>query len=183
MPAYIRYGYKNVVWDVVLYKGPVDPKKLLVSSLDLVRVVPAESIQFDQLMKYDDVIHPGVQRSLYWRKCFEKEGVLFLVALNGNDIVGFGGIRPSKGDRFYHLCPIYADSLSTAKVLVKSLVTKTSPTRVKIETVEPNPNIKDLMNWLDIPVSYTLTRQYTGEEVSLPYDKVYGMAESDLYFV
>ena len=182
VPAYARYGYKNVVWDVVDYSGPFNPTQLDVLSSDSVKVVPVTSIQFEEFLKYDQIIHPGVERSVYWKKCFEKKGSAFVVALDGNMVVGFGGIRPFHPNSHY-ICPLYADSLIIAKLMVKSLVDNVFPCRIEIQTIEPNHFTKDLIAWLDIPINYTLARQYTKKEVKLPYDRIYGMAESDLYFV
>ena len=52
-----------------------------------------------------------------------------------------------------------------------------------MEAIEPNSFIKELGAWLGVSVSYALARLYTGEEDIVSYDKVYAIAESDIYFV
>ena len=52
-----------------------------------------------------------------------------------------------------------------------------------MEAIEPNSFIKELGAWLGMSVSYALARLYTGEEGIVSYDKVYAIAESDIYFV
>ncbi len=180
---YVKYGYKNMAWDVLLFKGRVNGKSLEVPQLDAVDVKNASSVDFQSILTYDRIVHGGIDRSKYWKGCFEKKGAIFLVALKKDAVVGFAGIRPSK--THHVLCPIYADSLDIAKILIKSLIIRSSPDVVKIEGIEPNPNIKELVAWIGIPPSEdaTLIRLYTGKEEQLPYDKVYGLAESDVYFV
>ena len=87
VPVYIRNGYKNVAWDVLVYEGPVNPEKLTATTLDSINPVPVSSVKFEDLLKYDQCIHPGVERSMYWKKCFAKKDAEFLVAVNDGNIV------------------------------------------------------------------------------------------------
>ena len=67
VPVYARYGYKNVVWDLIDYAGPIDPNKLNVLNTDSVKIIKATSVQFEELLKYDQIIHPDVERSFFGR--------------------------------------------------------------------------------------------------------------------
>ena len=117
---------------------------------DPIRIVSIDSIQFDDFLKYDETIHPGVER-YYWQKCFAKKGSTFYVSLNGDNIVGFGGTRPYKPGCI-HIGPLYADTPDIAKVLVKSLVEKDTPFSIEIEAIEPNPHINGLIVWLGMEI-------------------------------
>ena len=182
VPVYIRSGYKNGAWDVLVYEGPVNPEKLTATTLDSINPVPVSSVKFEDLLKYDQCIHPGVERSMYWKKCFAKKDAEFLVAVNDGNIVGICGCRPFIPGRV-HISPLYADSLDIAKVLIKTLLDKVRPSCLQMEAIEPNSFIKELGAWLGVSVSYALARLYTGEEGIISYDKVYAIAESDIYFV
>ena len=163
VPVYIRSGYKNVTWDVLVYMGQVHLEKLTTTTLDAIDVVPVSSVKFEDLLKYDQCIHPGVKRSLYWEKCFAKKGAEYLVAVNDGNIVGICGCRPFTTERVY-ISPLNADSVDIAKVLIKALLQKLRPSSLQMEAIEPNSLIKELSAWLDVSVSYALARQYTSEE-------------------
>ena len=181
VPFYAKNGYKNITWDILVYEGQVNLEKLPSVALDSVHIVPVSSVKFEDLMKYDQDIHSGVERSLYWQNCFAKENVEYLVAVKEDKIIGLCGLRPFKSGCVY-VGPIYADSLEIAKVLAKSIFEKARPSRFAMESIEPNSFLGEFVSWLEVSVNHTLTRQYTCEEVPLCYDKIYGVAETDIYF-
>ena len=183
--TYAKCGYTNQAWSVLACTGPVDPDALLVENPGSVQLIPAKDIPLEQILAYDQIIHPGVSRPLYWERCLVKKGVFYLVALDEQNVVGFGGIRPSAVPGQHHVSPLYADSLCVAELLLKTLLQKAAAQNICVEAVGANPDIKEFVSWLNVTSSgdHTLVRQYTGEEAFFPREKVFGLAESDAFFV
>ncbi len=137
------------------------------------RIADASVLPFNQLLEYD-THHFGFERSLFLRNWIHTTGVIALGLRSGNNMKGFGCIRPCQ--QGYKVGPLYAEHPEDAEKIFFSLCSRTlKGASVFLDIPEKNPAASSLCEtYCMLPISAT-ARMYANGAPALPLTKIYGI--------
>ena len=179
-PTYMKYGFKIPSWDVVSYFAkPPNVQNLKVSAPDGLVISPLEAVDRGHLVEYDQQFNI-TRREALLNNVFSEPGAVTRVGVLNGQMAGFGTIQPAI--RGYRIAPLYADTPSIARALIKALIEAAGGAvgGLCVDTISENLEFQEIATALNMTEKYRLKRLYTQYEVKFPTSKVYGVMNTDV---
>jgi len=141
-----------------------------------VRIAPASSVPFDQLVAFDGA-HFFSERPAFLQPWIEGDGRRAVVAIEDGEIEGFAVSRPTTTG--HRLGPIFARDAGIARELILTLASGL-PGPVALDLFLTNQPAVELTESLGMDQSFETTRMYRGTPPDLPIDRIFGITSLEL---
>lgn len=143
-PTYSTWRFSGDLTSV-----PTDPGRLIVDAgqADLAKLID------------DDARHFRAARPQFVQAWLTAPGHIAKVAVDGQEITGFGVIRPTVDHA--RIGPLYARDTATARVLLQALASAAGSATVALDVPDPNPAACDLAAELGLRAEFEMVTMFT----------------------
>ncbi|QJB56316.1 GNAT family N-acetyltransferase [Pseudodesulfovibrio sp. zrk46] len=140
-------------------------------------VVPLSKVDFTQIASYDRQCFPEGRES-FLRSWLEAVGVRGFAVMDGDNLSGFGVIRPCASG--YKIGPLFADNGDVAETIYQALMAAVPGEKVFLDVIEPNGAAVKLAKSHDLEEVFVTVRMYTEDEPATALDKIFGVTSFEL---
>ncbi len=141
-------------------------------------IVPIGRVPFEELAAYDAACF-GAPRENFLRLWLEQEGSEVRAALVNGQLAGYAKIRRCKTG--YKFCPLFADQPAVAEALYRELRGLMEPGKPSyLDAPEVNAAALAMVEHYGMTQCFQCTRMYSGGDLDLPTDKIYGVTTFEL---
>lgn len=138
---------------------------------------PATAVSFERLSEYDRRHFPA-ERSRFLRRWIAQPGARALCALEGDDVRGYGVIRPCFDG--WKIGPLFADTPGLATEFIAALTGQSVGDRFALDVPEPNAAGMALAAGMEMREVFRTGRIYSRQPPAIRLDGVFGVTSFEL---
>ncbi|MGI0484616.1 GNAT family N-acetyltransferase [Pantanalinema rosaneae CENA516] len=163
-----KLAYRNIRYEGI--SGGSDPKNS--------EIIPLSQVPFELVEQYDRPFFPD-QRSQFLRSWLHQPESIALGILEGDNLVGYGMIRPCRSG--YKIGPLFADNSELAETLFLALKSRVKPEQpIYLDVPEPNQQAVLLAEKYRMKLIFETARMYTGSFPGLQLHHIFGVTSFEL---
>lgn len=141
-------------------------------------IVELTALPFETLSDFERPFFPE-PRNAFLKAWINQPDSTALGIMDGETLAGYGVIRACRVG--HKIGPLYADSPELAEILFEALKSKVKETEpVYLDTPEANGAAVSLAQRHGMQVVFETARMYTGEEPSLPLQRIFGVCSFEI---